>query len=144
MASKRFYPSPVSVRCTAEELEQLKALAEAYGVTLSALFRDAVLAERQAPRKRKTRQPVKNKKALAKMAAMLGQSRMASNLNQLARAVNSGSLAMTPRTEAELKGACRDIRIMRHLMMRALGVIADEDEDAEDDDEGGEDSGDSP
>jgi len=129
MSKKRFYPSPVSVRCTAEELEQIRSLADAYGITLSALFRDAVLGEKQTKRKRKVRQPVKSKKELARLFALLGQSRIASNLNQLARAANSGSLVMTPDTEAELKRACKDVHFMRVTLLKALGLYAD-DEDA--------------
>ena len=136
MSSKRFYPSPISVRCTAEELEQLKALADAYGITLSALFRQAALGAKEVKRKRKSRQPVKNKKELARLFALLGQSRMASNLNQLARSANSGSLVMTPDTEAQLVRACKDIRFMRITLMRALGILPEEDEEELDEDDG--------
>ena len=130
MSKKRFYPSPVSVRCTAEELEQIRSLADAYGITLSALFRDAVLGEKQTKRKRKFRQPVKSKKELARLFALLGQSRIASNLNQLARAANSGSLVMTPDTEAELKRACKDIRFLRITLMKALGLYENDTDEA--------------
>ena len=126
MSEKRFYPSPVSVRCTAEELEQIRALADAYGITLSALFRDAVLGEKQTKRKRKVRQPVKSKKELARLFALLGQSRIASNLNQLARAANSGSLVMTPETEAKLLRACKDVHFMRVTLLKALGLYAED------------------
>jgi len=126
MSDKRFYPSPVSVRCTPEELERIKALADAYGITLSALFRHAVLGEQQVKRKRKVRQPVKSKKELARLFAMLGQSRIASNLSQLAHAANSGSLVMTPETEAELKQAYKDIRFMRMTLMKALGLYPED------------------
>ena len=45
----------------------------------------------------------------------------AKNLNQLAKAVNTGSLPVTPETEADLKEACRDVAAMRADLMRALG-----------------------
>lgn len=73
--------------------------------------------------RRRDKFPVKNQKALASVLAMLGQSRLANNLNQLTRSANTGSLAMTPDTEAALKVACRDIATIRHMLMVALGLV---------------------
>lgn len=128
MSDKRIYPSPASVRCTAEELAAIKALADAQGLTVSALFRQAVLGEKEVRRKRKVRRPVKDKKELARLFALLGQSRLASNLNQLARAANTGSLMLTPDVERDLKQACKDVRFMRITLMKALGLYPEDDE----------------
>jgi hypothetical protein len=65
---------------------------------------------------------VKDRRALAHVLSMLGASRLASNLNQLAKAANSSSLPVTPETESELQAACRDIRTIKHLLMTALGI----------------------
>jgi len=130
MSDKRIYPSPASVRCTAEELEWIKALADAQGLTVSALFRQAVLGGKEVRRKRKVRRPVKDKKELARLFALLGQSRLASNLNQLARAANTGSLILTPDVEGDLKQACKDVRFLRITLMKALGLYP-EDGDAD-------------
>jgi hypothetical protein len=51
----------------------------------------------------------------------LGRSRLSSNLNQLAKAVNTGSLPVTPETEADLRQACRDVAEIRADLLRALG-----------------------
>jgi hypothetical protein len=51
----------------------------------------------------------------------LGQSRLSANLNQLAKAVNTGSLPVTPETEADLKAACKDVLALRADLLRALG-----------------------
>ncbi|MEJ7926700.1 hypothetical protein WG908_08030 [Sphingobium sp. AN641] len=56
--------------------------------------------------------------------ALLGQSRLSSNVNQLAKAANSGSLPVTPETESDLRHACRDIAEIRRMLMRALGLDA--------------------
>jgi len=53
--------------------------------------------------------------------AALGKSRVANNLNQLAKAVHTGSLPVTPETEEEIKSACRDVRRMRTDLLTALG-----------------------
>ena len=65
---------------------------------------------------------VKDYKALAEVLAKLGASRLSSNLNQLAKAANSGSLPVTPETENALQAACRDIRAVKRLLMTALGI----------------------
>ncbi|MGY4748869.1 plasmid mobilization relaxosome protein MobC [Pannonibacter sp. Q-1] len=73
-------------------------------------------------RSRRTGLAVEDRVALAKGLALLGRSRLANNLNQLAHAVNIGSLPMTPETEQELFTALRDVRELRRLFLLALGL----------------------
>jgi hypothetical protein len=54
--------------------------------------------------------------------AMLGQSRLSSNVNQLAKSANSGSLPVTPETEAALLAAAAEIQDMRRLLIKALNL----------------------
>ena len=68
--------------------------------------------------------PVKDQKALAEVLACLGASRIANNLNQLAKAANSGSFYFDRETKAQINAACGDIRVMRQLLMTALGMQA--------------------
>ncbi|MGK2959073.1 MAG: plasmid mobilization relaxosome protein MobC [Acidimicrobiales bacterium] len=49
---------------------------------------------------------------------------MANNLNQLARAANSGSLPVIPDTEAPLCAACQDISAIKKTLMRGPGIHA--------------------
>ena len=56
------------------------------------------------------------------MLACLGASRIANNLNQLAKHANSGSFYFDRETKAQLGAACEDIRAMRQLLMQALGM----------------------
>ncbi|WP_445190644.1 plasmid mobilization relaxosome protein MobC [Sphingobium sp. HWE2-09] len=53
---------------------------------------------------------------------MLGQSRLANNVNQLARSANSGSLPFTPETEQALSSAADDIAAMRKMLIKALNL----------------------
>jgi Bacterial mobilisation protein (MobC) len=112
--------SPFTLRLTFEERAQLER--DAAGLSLGAYVRSRVFDTTRAAPRRRGKFPVKDQKALASVLAMLGQSRFANNLNQLARAANTGSLVMTPDTEATLKGACRDIASIRHMLMVALGL----------------------
>lgn len=66
-------------------------------------------------------QPVKDHQQLAQLLGQLGRMRLASNLNQLVTAANSGALPDTPETQTALLEACADIREIRDAVMRALG-----------------------
>jgi hypothetical protein len=116
-------PPPFSLRLTQEERQQLER--RAAGTSLGAYIRACLFGENEANPafKRRTRSkfPVKDHKALAHVLSQLGASRLASNLNQLAKAVNTGSLPVSPETERDLQAACRDIRAIKDMLMRALG-----------------------
>ncbi len=116
---KAKYPPPFSLRLTYEERAFLEA--EAGGKPLGAYIREKILGDKACARTRRGNSPVKDKEALGRVMGALGASRLSANLNQLARAVNSGSLPVTPETEAELKDACKEIADMRADLLRALG-----------------------
>ena len=63
-----------------------------------------------------------DQQALSGVLARLGKSGLSNNLNQLARAVNSGSLPVSPDVEAELRHAVAEIVAMRVLLIEALGL----------------------
>ena len=58
---------------------------------------------------------------MARVLGALGASHLASNMNQLARAVNTGSLPVTPETEATLLEGCQALIEIRKDLLRALG-----------------------
>ncbi|MCF8466224.1 MAG: hypothetical protein K9G33_02380, partial [Sneathiella sp.] len=74
-----------------------------------------------AQRKTRGKFPVKDHEALGRVLGALGSSRLSSNLNQLAKAANTGSLPVTPDTEAELREACAAVLVMREELLMALG-----------------------
>lgn len=112
---------PFSIRLT--DAERCLLLDRAGRVPLGTYIRDALLSgDAQAKRRRQTR-PVKDHEALGRVLAALGQSRISSNLNQLAKAVNIGVLPVTPETEADLAEACAAVSAMRADLMRALGLV---------------------
>lgn len=120
-AKKADYPPPFSLRLTYEERARLDA--ERGSKTLAAYIRECLFGVDAAPRKKRGNSPVQDKEALGRMAGALGQSRLSQNMNQLAKAVNSGSLPVTPETEAEIKEACREISEMRAELLAALGKM---------------------
>lgn len=117
-------PPPFSLRLTPDERQQLENQAGrlSLGAYIKAiLFPSETAGQSRKPRTR-SKSLVKDYKVLAEVLAKLGASRLASNINQLAKAVNSGSLPVTPETEAALQTACRDLRAIKHMLMKALGI----------------------
>ena len=112
---------PFSLRLTREERAQLEK--DAIGMSLGAYIRSRVFNESLPTRRTRGKHPVKDHKELAKVLSELGRSRLANNLNQLAKAANSGSMEVSPDTEQAIQHACSDIRWMRHILMTALGLI---------------------
>lgn len=114
------YPSPVSVRFTPEE--RLVLAKAAGGQSLSAYIRGQVLAENATKRKTRNRSPVENEQELARVLGLLGQSRIANNLNQLAKDANCGVLIVDPVTLQQIEEAYAHVKSMRDSLVRALGL----------------------
>ena len=112
-------PPPFSLRLTTDEKAALKRAAGT--MPLGAYIRSKLLGEasyQRAPR----RSPVVDDRALAQLLGELGKARLSNNLNQLAKAANTGSLAVTPETEKALQQACQDVQWMRARLIAALGI----------------------
>jgi hypothetical protein len=118
-AADKKYPPPFSLRLTAEERARLDA--ERGDKPLGAYIREKLFGDEASPRTRRGNSPVGDREALGRVLGALGQSRLSSNLNQLAKAVNTGSLPVTPETEADLKEACREVAALRADLLRSLG-----------------------
>lgn len=114
------YPPPFSLRLTFEERAALDVAAG--DQPLGRYIRAQMLGDKAAERKPYGKRPVKDQKALGRILAELGQARLANNLNQLAKAVNTGSLPVTPETEDYLQQACQDVRRIRADLVQALGL----------------------
>lgn len=121
-APSRSRRAPLSVRLNDQELALLQS--RAGGLPLSTYLKQAGLGD-DAPVIRRRHPPSRDQQILATILAALGQSRLASNLNQLAKAVHSGSLPVNAQTEADITQACGDVRTIRQALLLALGVESD-------------------
>jgi hypothetical protein len=117
---QRNRPAPFSIRLSNDERARLAA--EAAGAPLGAYIKAKVLGTSLPIRVRRTGLAVEDRTALAKTLALLGQSRISNNLNQLAHLGNVGALPITPETEGELRATLEEVRDMRHLLLAALGL----------------------
>lgn len=117
---------PFSLRLTFEERARLEELAG--DEPLGSYIKRKVFDRKGTGTKRarsRTRRPIKDEKKLAYVLAMLGQSRLANNINQLAKATHMGTLPVMPDTERDIRRACADIALMRRELLRALGHRTD-------------------
>lgn len=112
-------PAPFSLRLSASERDYLEQ--QAGSRSLGAYIRARLLGE-QAQTRRTLRKPAVDHKTLALVLAELGRSRLSANLNQIAKACNTGTLAVTPGLVEDLRRACADIRAMREMLITALGL----------------------
>jgi len=113
------YPAPFSLRLSVAEREQLARLAEdqPWGQYIKdVIFRGSARPRRRGP------QPIKDRQLLAKLLGLLGKSRISQNINQLAKAANSGSLPLTPDVHKELVEATRAVQNMRAMLIEAMGL----------------------
>ena len=113
----------IGFRTTAAEKTRLLELAGRQ--PLGAYIRSQLLGGDVRPRK-KHRTPKRDDVILCKVLAALGNTRLSSNLNQIAKAANRGALPVTEELVLDLESAALDIRAMRMALMMALGFSAKE------------------
>lgn len=119
--SEKRTPPPFSLRLTFEERARLER--DAGDLPLGAYIRSRLFDQPAGDRRpRQAKRPLKDHQALASVLGELGKSRIANNLNQLAKAANSGSLLLTSETEKSLQEACAGVQWLRTTLMQALGL----------------------
>ena len=111
--------SPVTLRLTVEERARLEELAA--GMTLSAYVRAQLFESEVKRRARRPKGVIADKAAAAEALARLGQSRIASNLNQLAHHANIGILIVGDAEKAQIAEANAHLKAIRGALMVALG-----------------------
>jgi hypothetical protein len=121
MATKDKYGRfpPFSLRLSFDERSQLEKAAG--NMALGAYIREKLLTtpeERHHVRDK----PTEDRKMLGQLLSVIGRSHLANNLNQLAKAVNSGSLDVTPDTERMIRESYAEIMWMREILIEALGL----------------------
>jgi len=86
------YPSPITLRLSQNEIDRLDKMVS--GASRSAYIRKQIFGENVDKRKYRPKTPKTDDVAISQILAMLGASRIGNNLNQLAKAANSGLLRL--------------------------------------------------
>ncbi len=112
-------PAPYSIRFSEDERTELDRLSK--GMKWSAYIKAVLFVEKRKP-SRNVVAPIRDKKLHATLLASLGASRISQNINQLAKAVNSGSLPVSDEVEERIKEACEAILWMRDTLIKCMGL----------------------
>ena len=118
---KNKYPAPFPLRLSREERKELNRLAG--GRPLGDFIKDALFDKKLRP-PQPNKAPMQDQKLLAKILGALGKSRIASNINQLAKAANSGSLPVNEDVLKALFEVMRTIEWMRKSLIEGMGIKA--------------------
>ena len=119
----RKYPSPITFRVSEDERQQLSVLAGSLSV--SAYIRRCVFPS-DAPIKIRHAQPlIKDQQAISRVLGLLGETRIANNLNQIAHHANMGTLDVDDHVIDQIEEAYEHVRSMRAALIKALGLIED-------------------
>lgn len=114
-------PSPITFRLTDDERREL--LRSSNGMALSSYIRQCLFGEQAARRRTSAYRPVQDQQQIARVLAMLGTSRIANNLNQLAYQANAGSLLVDEETLRKIEEAYTHVCDLRDTLVAALGLI---------------------
>jgi len=115
--------APFSVRLTLDERACLEQ--QAGNQHLGSYIRERLLNE-QAQQRRISRKPKVDDKNLAIVLSLFGDQRIASNLNQLAKHANMGTLDVSDGEIAKLQEACATMIAVRNYL---LGIKPDQAKD---------------
>ena len=120
---KKSRPTPVSVRFSNEEREQLNK--DAKGQSLNSYIKSRVFDE-AVPRKRKyNANPVTDMQLLSQTLSALGRTEVFATLSAIIEQLENGSLVLTPETEEQINVACLCVINMRNDLVKALGLRSD-------------------
>jgi len=126
------YPAPFSMRFTEDERKTLELAAG--DRPLAAYIRWLIFKEDIPHTRTRGKKPVKDHKELARLLALFGQSRIANNINQLAKAANSGSLPVNVDVLKALNEANKSVHWIRQTLVKALGLQGSKPESGEGED----------
>lgn len=110
-------PTPFSLRLTAAERAILEH--KAGTMPLGAYIR-MCLFDKPTPRI-KQRRIAQDQKQLAQLMAFISATRIPGNLNQIAKAINSGTIIISEDIERDIKQACEGIEFIKAAITKALG-----------------------
>jgi len=109
-------PSPMTFRATDEQKQEIRD--KAGRMPVGAYIRFKVL---DMPDTHRPVPDFADKELLERLLHRLGKSRLSSNLNQIARACNKGTLPLPPESKERLMKTCDAVEEMRCVLLEALG-----------------------
>lgn len=112
-----------SLRISEKQKLLLQQRAKSHGLSVSAYGRMMLLSETIEDRARMLADAASDKE-LAQILAVLGQTRIANNLNQIAKAINTGTLIISPDVIKQINESYDTVLWIRATLIKALGLKA--------------------
>ncbi|MCJ8274569.1 MAG: hypothetical protein MJK04_34870 [Psychrosphaera sp.] len=124
MSSNPSTLSPFCIRLSADEREQLKLMAANLRVSQGAFIRSYVFDDIETiKRTLNAKTSTLDHEALSKLLLLLGESRIANNLNQLPMHANQGTLDLpSAEIEEQLNESYLAIQWMRKTLIKGMGL----------------------
>jgi len=116
------HPPPFSIRFSWDQRAELDRLSD--GQSLGGYLKDILFVKKQRPYSNGYASKAQDRKTLAKLLGALGNSRIASNINQLAKAANSGSLPVNEEVVSAIMRAVHAIDWMKITLIEGMGLKA--------------------
>lgn len=91
-------------------------------MSLGAYIKTRLFDPAVGPSRTRGKRPVKDHTALAQVLGLLGHSRIASNLNQIARGLHTGTLPLDDELARDLREAVDYVAAIRRALIEALNL----------------------
>lgn len=111
-----------TVRYSDKERKKVQANAEAMKLPTSTYIRISSLSDDSRHLKRFELSTTQERKEYAQILAALGKSRISQNLNQIAYAINTGTLVLSPDVVSQITEACETLQWLRRSLIKKMGL----------------------
>lgn len=112
--------STFSIRFTEEERARLERRAMGRGI--GPYIRETVLREKAETRQTRGKAPIKDYEAIGRILGLLAKTGLGPSLIEMSEATQNGCLPLDDETRAVLLEAAHDVKLIKTLLMVALGV----------------------
>ena len=110
------------MRYSDKERKKVQANAEAMKLPTSTYIRISSLSDDSRHLKRFELSTTQERKEYAQILAALGKSRISQNLNQIAYAINTGTLVLSPDVVSQITEACETLQWLRRSLIKKMGL----------------------
>lgn len=116
------HPSPLTLRLSLDEWATLRRDAANNESNTSKYVRARLFDGNNIVTRRRRASPIKDHQSIAQIMALLGQTHILINLNQIAKAANAGYLELTPETISAILEANACVHEIRRHLLAGFGV----------------------
>jgi hypothetical protein len=118
----RQFDTSLTLRLAASERQRLDTEAKKFDLSTAAYVRSLIATEQVQRKLAASFERRQQRAEYAHILRLLGQSRIANNLNQIAYAMNTGTFIFTPDVAAQINEAYESVLYIRSLLIQSQGL----------------------